>query len=87
MTTQQPSIAAIDAWAQPGSAQLVNRPEFASLWRATGVVDEAMVAIVQAGAMLEKFGGDSLDETHRNFEAYIGTLRPRGRAMTKRRDK
>ena len=36
MTTQQPSISAIDAWAQPGSAQLVNRPEFASLWRATG---------------------------------------------------
>ena len=36
MTTQQPSIAAIDAWAQPGSALLVNRPEFASLWRATG---------------------------------------------------
>lgn len=38
MTAQQPTIAAIDAWAQPGSAKLVNRPEFASLWRATGMV-------------------------------------------------
>ncbi len=37
MTTQQPSTAAIDAWAQPGTGQLINRPEFASLWRATGV--------------------------------------------------
>ncbi len=36
MATQQPSIAAIDAWAQPASEQLVNRSEFASLWRATG---------------------------------------------------
>ena len=36
MTTQQQSIAAIDAWAQPGAASLVSRPEFASLWRATG---------------------------------------------------
>lgn len=36
MATPQASIASIDAWAQPGTAQLINRPEFASLWRATG---------------------------------------------------
>ena len=37
---------------------------------AAGVIGEAMVAIVLAQAMLEKFGGDSLRETKRNFEAY-----------------
>jgi chorismate synthase len=37
---------------------------------AGGVAGEAMVAFVLAQAMLEKFGGDSLGETGRNFEAY-----------------
>ena len=38
---------------------------------AAGVIGEAMVAIVIAQAFLEKFGGDSLEETRRNFEGYI----------------
>jgi len=38
---------------------------------AAGVIGEAMVAIVLASAMLEKFGGDSLQETRRNFENYL----------------
>jgi chorismate synthase len=46
---------------------------------AAGVIGEAMVAVVLAGAMLEKFGGDSLAETRRNFEAYEATIGPRGR--------
>lgn len=37
---------------------------------AGGVVGEAMVAFELAGAFLEKFGGDSLEETWRNFEGY-----------------
>ncbi len=45
---------------------------------AAGVVGEAMVAIVLAQAMLEKFGGDRLEETRRNFDAYVQTLGPRG---------
>jgi chorismate synthase len=45
---------------------------------AAGVVGEAMVAIVLARAFLEKFGGDSLAETRRNFEAYQATIGPRG---------
>jgi chorismate synthase len=44
---------------------------------AAGVIGEAMVAIVLARAMLEKFGGDSLAETKRNFEAYQKTVGPR----------
>src|SRR5580658_9874720 len=37
---------------------------------AAGVIGEAMVAIILAQAFLEKFGGDSLHETRRNFEGY-----------------
>jgi chorismate synthase len=42
---------------------------------AAGVIGEAMVAIVLAGAMLEKFGGDSLEETRRNFSGYLEQVR------------
>lgn len=38
---------------------------------AAGVIGEAMVALVLASAMLEKFGGDSLGETRRNYEGYL----------------
>jgi chorismate synthase len=38
---------------------------------AAGVIGEAMTALVLAGAMLEKFGGDSLGETRCNFERYL----------------
>lgn len=37
---------------------------------AAGVVAEAMVALVLANSMLEKFGGDSVGETRRNLAAY-----------------
>jgi len=42
---------------------------------AAGVVGEAMVAIVLAQAMREKFGGDSLKEMKRNFEGYLEQVR------------
>jgi chorismate synthase len=42
---------------------------------AAGVVAEAMVALVLAEALLEKFGGDHISETARNIEAYKSNLR------------
>jgi chorismate synthase len=42
---------------------------------AAGVIGEAMVAIVLAQAFLEKFGGDSITETRRNFEGYSEQVR------------
>jgi chorismate synthase len=42
---------------------------------AAGVIGEAMVAIVLAGAFLEKFGGDSLVETQRNYKGYLQQVR------------
>jgi chorismate synthase len=44
---------------------------------AAGVVAEAMVALVLAEAVLEKFGGDSLAETRRNVQAYLDRLADR----------
>lgn len=44
---------------------------------AAGVVGEAMVAIVLAEAVLEKFGGDSIGELKRNLEQYQNYLRER----------
>ncbi len=41
---------------------------------AMGVIAEALVAIVLADAMLEKFGGDSLGEIRRNVEGYLGAV-------------
>ena len=42
---------------------------------AAGIVAEAMVALVLAEAVVEKFGGDSVGETRRNVEGYLDTLR------------
>jgi chorismate synthase len=42
---------------------------------AGGVVGEAMVALVLADAVLEKFGGDALEETKRNLDAFVASLR------------
>ena len=44
---------------------------------AAGIVAEAMVALVLADAVVEKFGGDSVAETRRNVESYLDTLRYR----------
>ncbi|GAA4668745.1 chorismate synthase [Frondihabitans cladoniiphilus] len=41
---------------------------------ASGVVAEAMVALVLANAVLEKFGGDSIDETSRNLTSYVENI-------------
>jgi chorismate synthase len=42
---------------------------------AAGVIGEAMVALVLAGAFLEKFGGDSLVEIQRNYNGYLQQVR------------
>ncbi len=45
---------------------------------AAAVIGEAMVALVLADAALEKFGGDNIKETVRNYQAYMQTIGPRG---------
>ncbi|SDK19170.1 chorismate synthase [Cryobacterium sp. Sr8] len=41
---------------------------------AAGVVAEAMVALVLANSVLEKFGGDSIGETRRNLDGYLANI-------------
>jgi len=42
-----------------------------------GVIGEAMVALVLANSFMEKFGGDSIPETRRNYVGYMKTIGPR----------
>lgn len=42
---------------------------------AAGVVGEAVIAFEIANAMIEKFGGDSLEEMKRNYDAYMAYVR------------
>jgi chorismate synthase len=44
---------------------------------AMGVIAETMMALVLAQALLEKFGGDALSETKRNFDGYLAQVRAR----------
>jgi chorismate synthase len=44
---------------------------------AAGIVAEAMVALVVADAILEKFAGDAVEETRRNVVGYLANLRHR----------
>ena len=44
---------------------------------AMGVIAEAMLALVMADAMLEKFGGDSLPEVQRNLDGYLSHVAAR----------
>jgi chorismate synthase len=48
---------------------------------AMGVIAEALVALVLADAMLEKFGGDSLGETRRNLDGYLAAAGHRWDAL------
>jgi chorismate synthase len=44
---------------------------------AMGVIAEALMALVLADAMLEKFGGDSVGEMRRNYDGYLSSLSDR----------
>ena len=56
------------------AAKAINQRSDVCAVPAAGVVAEAMVALILAEAVLEKFGGDSVGETKRNFESYIAHL-------------
>lgn len=56
------------------AAKAINQRSDVCAVPAAGVVAEAMVALVLAEAVLEKFGGDSLSETRRNFQGYMQNL-------------
>ena len=55
-------------------AKAINQRSDVCAVPAAGVVAEAMVALVLADAVIEKFGGDSVDETRRNRDSYLAHL-------------
>ena len=55
-------------------AKAINQRSDVCAVPAAGVVAEAMVSLVLADCLLEKFGGDSVDETRRNLQGYLDTL-------------
>ena len=57
------------------SAKAINQRSDVCAVPAAAIVAEAMVALVLADAVVEKFGGDSVTETRRNFESYMSNLR------------
>ena len=57
------------------AAKAINQRSDVCAVPASGVVAEAMAALVLAEAVLEKFGGDSVSETRRNFLSYMENLR------------
>jgi chorismate synthase len=56
------------------AAKAINQRSDVCAVPAAGVVAEAMVALVLADAVLEKFGGDSVTETRRNHAAYLDAM-------------
>src|SRR5438094_651708 len=60
-----------------GPAQAQSERSDVTAVPAMGVIAEAMMALVLAQALLEKFGGDALSETKRNFEGYLAQVRAR----------
>jgi chorismate synthase len=64
-----------------GAAQAQSERSDVTAVPAMGVIAEAMLALMVAQAMLEKFGGDSLGEMKRNVEGYQAHARaPKGKA-------
>jgi chorismate synthase len=74
ISTLRRPLESVDFETREPSAAAYERSDVAVV-PAAGVIGEAMAAIVLAGAMLEKFGGDSLGETKRNFDSYQRQVR------------
>ncbi len=70
-------LASVDLRDGSAAAAAVERSDVCAV-PAAAVVAEAMVALVLADALLEKFGGDSMAELRRNFDGYVEYLGQRG---------
>ncbi len=57
------------------SAKAINQRSDVCAVPAAGIVAEAMVALVLADVVLEKFGGDSVGEVRRNFQNYLANMK------------
>jgi chorismate synthase len=79
ISTLMSPLSTIEMKTREGASAVAERSDVTAV-PAMGVIGEAMMAFVIADAFLEKFGGDSLAETKRNYDGYVdylGTRRDR----------
>jgi chorismate synthase len=74
ISTVPRALATVDTASGEAAVAINQRSDACAVPRGS-VVMEAMVALVLADAVLEKFGGDSVAETSRNARAYLDSLR------------
>ena len=74
ISTLRRPLASVDLRTRDAELAAYERSDVAVI-PAAGVIGEAMVAIVLAGAVLDKFGGDSLTELKRNYTSYLEQVR------------
>ena len=73
-TLNRPVLRTVDTETKEETVSFKERTDVTAV-PAAGVVAETMVALVLAGEVARKFGGDSLDELVRNHAAYVASLR------------
>lgn len=76
IATQYAPMASVDLRTKEPFQASVERSDICAV-PAAGVVGEAVVAFEIARAFREKFGGDSLEEMTRNYQAYVASIRDR----------
>lgn len=69
ISTLASPLQTVDITTKEPTSALIERSDVCVVPRA-GIISESMLAYVLADSMLEKFGGDSLEEIKRNFESY-----------------
>lgn len=72
-TLNRPVLRTVDVETKEATVSFKERTDVTAV-PASGVVGEAMVALVLANEVLRKFGGDSLSELVRNHDAYLASL-------------
>jgi chorismate synthase len=73
ISTLMKPLATVDVATGAAAEATVERSDVTAV-PAMGVIAEAMLAIVLAEAMLEKFGGDSLRETRHNYDGFLSHI-------------
>ncbi len=76
ISTLMKPLATVDVATGASAAATAERSDVTAV-PAMGVIAEAMLAIVLTDALLEKFGGDSLRETRRNYDGYLSHVKDR----------
>jgi chorismate synthase len=76
ISTLMTPLQTIDTVTSAAAEAVVERSDVTAV-PAMGVIAEAMLALVLADAMVEKFGGDSLGEMRRNYDAYLAHIAQR----------